>query len=90
MSISKFTTSEMTPLGIGRGRGLHSTPVPFSLGDQLGGGDRTYFGEDSVHSPFRHRDVVAPQNKPMFELQPPQCTSTSVPNPPPDDVRLVE
>lgn len=89
MSFSKFTTSEMTPLGIGRGRGLHSTPVPFSLGDRLGG-HRTYFGEDSVHSPFRHRDIVAPENQPMIELQSPQCTSTSVPKPPSDDVRLVD
>lgn len=89
MSLSKFNSSDMTPLGIGRGRGLHSTPVPFLLGAHQVG-DKTTFGEDSLHSPFRYRDVVTPHSQPIVEQRPPPCTSTSVPNPPLDDVRLAD
>lgn len=86
MSLSKIGTSDMTPLGIGRGRGLHSTPVPFSLGDH----DNTAFGHDFVHNPLRYKDVVVPQSQPILESYPPQSISTPVPNPPSDDVKLAD
>ncbi|XP_062413915.1 uncharacterized protein LOC119209848 isoform X1 [Pungitius pungitius] len=89
MSFNVFGTSGMTPLSFGRGRGLHITPVPFSLADQQVG-DRTAFGEDLVHSPFRRGGVVTPQNQPTVELPPPQCASTSVPDPLSDSGRVVD
>lgn len=79
----------MSPLSLGRGRGLHSTPAPYSLGC-LKVGDKAALGDDSVHSPFRCGDVVTPQSQPLDELDPPQCTGTSVPHSPLDDVRLAD
>lgn len=58
MSLSRYNASDGTPLDIGRGRGLHSTPVPFSLSDHRVGDRKMFDDDDSVHCPFKYRDEV--------------------------------
>lgn len=87
MSFSKSDTFDVFPLGFGRGRGFHSTPAPFSLGNH-GAGDKSGYDDDTVHSPFKCGSVETPQAQPLDGLNLPQCTDTSVPCPPFDDGRL--
>lgn len=81
MSSRKFDTFAVSPPSFGRGRGLHSTPVTFSLGRQMVG-NKTVFDEDSVHSPCGSGDVLLPGAQSSNESDSPQCTGTSVPHSP--------
>lgn len=55
-----------------------------------GGGDKSGYDDDSVHSPFKCGSVETPQVQPLDEFNPPQFTDTSVPCPPLDDGRLAD
>ena len=89
MSFSKSDTFDVFPLSFGRGRGFHSTPAQFSLGNH-GAGDKSGYDDDPAHSPFKCGSVVTPQAQPLDDLNPPQCTDTSVLCPPLSDGRLAD
>lgn len=76
MSFNKFNT----PFGIGRGRGLLLSPVPFTLGEPV------VHIDDTVECD----DVVPPGIDPCVEFDRPKCTSTSARETANDNVSLVD
>ncbi|MEQ2186141.1 hypothetical protein GOODEAATRI_025548 [Goodea atripinnis] len=88
MSFSNFGQSNVTPLCRGRGRGFFNTPVPISLGDDALSG--ALLDVNTVNDPFVTGEAVTPNSQTCPNIQPPQCSSTSIPDSHVNDAGLVD
>lgn len=77
MSFSNFGQSNTTPLSIGRGRGLFKSPIPFPLGDQAFSG--ALLDINTVSDSIVNGEAVTPSSQSCPDVQPPLCSSTSIP-----------